>query len=152
MWLSRALSRAHCTCISPTGLQKSSSWIQWVFWTWNHLADLNTNGWRLTLKKNVNDKTKDLSLFYFSSCGVPLTFAFQTKALQINELNACTPLASKAFPQIYFITLADVGRTFLSRDGFMVISFKSSQCTISLLFIVLLTLLWEVLFFILASL
>jgi len=59
-----------------------------------------------------------------------LTFAFQTKALQINELNGCTPLASKAFSQMYFITLANVGRTFLSRGGFMVISFKSLHCTI----------------------
>lgn len=28
-----------------------------------------------------------------------LTFAFQTKAQQINELNACTPLANKALSQ-----------------------------------------------------
>lgn len=58
-----------------------------------------------------------------------LTFTFQTKALQIRELNACTPLARKAFSQMHFITLADVGRTFLSRGGFMVISFRSSHCT-----------------------
>lgn len=31
---------------------------------------LNTNGSRLTLKKNLSGKTNYLSLFYFSSCGV----------------------------------------------------------------------------------
>lgn len=34
-----------------------------------------------------------------------LTFAFQTKAQQINDLNGYTPLASKAFSQMYFIPL-----------------------------------------------
>lgn len=29
-----------------------------------------------------------------------LTFAFQTKAQQINELNACTPLANKALSDV----------------------------------------------------
>lgn len=34
-----------------------------------------------------------------------LTVAFQTKARQINDLNVYTPLASKAFSQMYFIPL-----------------------------------------------
>lgn len=73
------------------------------------------------------------NIFPFSAF-LPVVFllilAFQTKAWQINEPQVCTPLASKAFPQMYFITLAHVGRTFLSRGGFMIISFKSSHCTI----------------------
>lgn len=41
-----------------------------------------------------------------------LTFGFQTKAMQINELDACPPLASKAFFQMYFITWLMWGELF----------------------------------------
>lgn len=77
--------------------------------------------------------TKQL-VFPFSTSSLPavslLTFTFQTQGPLINEINACPPLAGMPFLQMYFITLADVGRTFVSRGGFMVIYLKSSRCTL----------------------
>lgn len=57
------------------------------------------------MKKNLNDTVSYLSL---STC-LPVVFlwtcAFQTKALQINELNAYTSVASKAFSQMMLYNL-----------------------------------------------
>lgn len=108
VWPSRAQSPLISTCPPDP-----RSWVQWVFWARNPLLAFKHKCLEMDLKKKkLNDKTKYLSLFCFSSCGVPFDTRIPDQSLANKWATSLHSFGKQGFPSDVFYNFGSCGKNF----------------------------------------